>query len=192
MEKTDAVSDLLFCRRQASLFGVRSPSARPLEISPQGGTVENNIHRKGGRFAPFAKRRLFCESAPLERQIPQRQIASAAVFALKPLLGAFAALGFRSPAHGRPFPAVRAVCQRLPRSGRAARLFDELRRLDDRRLLSAGRSGCVFADYVKQVPIQGYRLIRHDTPPPGRQRRHFSTFMTTHMNALYQTSHFRA
>ena len=47
MEKTDAVSDLLFCRRQASLFGVRSPSARPLEISPQGGTVRVMISRMG-------------------------------------------------------------------------------------------------------------------------------------------------
>lgn len=42
---------LIYCW-QASLFGVLSPSARPLEISPQGGTVENSIHRKAGRFAP--------------------------------------------------------------------------------------------------------------------------------------------
>ena len=49
----------------------------------------------------------------VHRQIPQRQAASAAVFALKPVFGAFAAFGFRPPAHGRPFPALCAVCQRL-------------------------------------------------------------------------------
>lgn len=97
----------------------------PSRNFPEGGNRRNNF------FDP-----IFRSTAPLRRrprhglaslsahrvvrgQIPQRQITSAAVFALKPLFGAFAALRFRPPAHGRPPPTFRAICQRFTRSGRA-------------------------------------------------------------------------
>ena len=84
-----------------NIFSIRFSLYYPLRVRPRHSPASLSVHRV------------------VRGQIPQRQITSAAVFALKPLFGTFAALGFRPPAHGRPCPALRTVCQRLARSGRA-------------------------------------------------------------------------
>ena len=164
------------CRRQASLFGVRSPSARPLKISPQGGTIEIIFSIRFFALPPLRRRpRHGLASLSAHRvvrgQIPQRQITSAAVFALKPLFRSLAALGFLPPAHGRPSPAVRAECQRLTRSGRTANRRQWLRLFFWACVcrIKIGIRKEIFrigfpADDLEKIPVQFDRFVRHKTP----------------------------
>ena len=149
----------------------------PAENFPTGGNRRNNFFRSD--FSLYRPLRRLPRYSPaslsahrvVRGQIPQRQITSAAVFALKPLLSAFSALGFRPPAHGRPPPTFHAICQRLARNGRAANRRQWLR-VFSWACVCCIKIGickeiiriCFLADDLEKIPVQFDRFVRHKTP----------------------------
>ena len=164
-----------FYHLQASLLIMPTPSAYPLEISPQGGTVEIFFRVDFLFYHPLMRRphhSLASLSAHrvVRGQIPQRQITSAAVFALKPLFGAFASLRFRPPAHGRPLPTFHPIGQRLARSWRARYWFCR----------------CWWCRCRQRSVAASQRFLRFDDPRLSRAARFYLPHKTSSVFSMFR------